>query len=773
MSIRRTIIALSLAAVFLSLAVVLSLAIVFVLVSRTSEEPVQVLVQVPTAVPQTVGVPQATAVPKTVIRESLPTIEPETPMPAPTATPGIEPVMVPGMTPVMPFTNIAREALGKNAFVNNWHPGSAFFDFDRDGDMDFYVTQANSDSEFPESPGGPNLLFRNDGDNVFTEVSEELGADLSLANSTAVAACDFDNDGFQDLYVAGYGLIGDELDYRSAVGNAALTNAIKDRLLRNVDGERFEEITDSAFGADVNVQSAITIACGDVNNDGWIDVFVGNRLDQDFIRFDDPRHHGHYNRLYINNGDLTFNDVTEAAGLKSPPIKMLDPDGEPMLWEDPDTGEMVRGYDASLLDGNGNRIGDPTGQTLASMFFDHDSDGDLDLWLADDGDTLKVYRNDTDGDNVRFASIESEMGVDAVGAWMGFALGDYDSDEDLDIFITNIGYHFLLYDVPPVPSGDCAYSHAYGWGTCYHFLLRNDGVKEDNEIGMVGDFKNVAPLTHVAMSEAFPPESLDPENILPVWQDVEQPVGLAAYDFGFGTAFFDYENDGDQDLYWLGAMGGRGEGPNGFKYTGSGRMLRGDGEGSFEDITVESQLLDIQGVNYGVVDPNSPEFDRDRQRMDRKFHENGKGLAKCDLNGDGTVDLLGTNSNGPVFIAEKTIDFFRGPLFLWMSNASEGNWVTLKLTGRQSIDGTGSNADGIGARVRVIADVDGSGEPKTQVQDVLGSSSFLSMNCIDLHFGLGSATKIDRIEVQWPSGVMQVSEDIEPNQAVEIIEPAG
>ena len=716
--------------------------------------------------------PTPTSAPPTVAREVLPTTRPETPTPAPTATPGVEPVTVPGMEPVMPFTNIARDALGKNAFVNNWHPGSAFFDFDRDGDIDIYITQANSDSEFPESPGGPNLLFRNDRNNKFTEVGEDLGADLSLANSTAVAACDFDNDGYQDLYVAGYGLIGDELDYRSAVGDEALTNAIKDRLLRNVEGKRFEEITESAFGEDVNVQSAITIACGDVNNDGWTDVFVGNRLDQDFIRFDDPRHHGHYNRLYINNGDLTFNDVTESAGLISPPIKMLDPGGVPMLWEDPETGEMVRGYDASLQDANGNRIGDPTGQTLASMFFDHDSDGDLDLWLADDGDTLKVYRNDTDASGVRFESIESEMGVDAVGAWMGFALGDYDSDEDLDIFVTNIGYHFLLYDVPPVPSGDCAYSHAWGWGTCYHFLLRNDGVKEDSEGGMIGDFKNVAPETSVATSKAFPPESLDPNNILPVWEDVEQPVGLAAYDFGFGTAFFDYENDGDQDLYWLGAMGGRGEGPNGFKYTGSGRMLRGDGEGKFEDITVESRLLDIQGVNYGVVDPNSSDFDRDRQRMDRKFHENGKGLAKCDLNGDGTVDLLGTNSNGPVFIAEKTIDFFRGPLFLWMSNASEGNWITLKLTGRQSIDGTGSNADGIGARVKVIADVDGSGETKTQIQDVLGSSSFLSMNCIDLHFGLGSAATVDRIEVQWPSGVMQVVEGVEPNQTVEVEEPA-
>ena len=716
--------------------------------------------------------PTATVAP-TVERVAPPPTKPETSTPAPTATPSVEPVTVPGMDPVMPFTNIARDALGKNAFVNNWHPGSAFFDFDRDGDMDFYVTQANADSELPEAPGGPNLLFRNDGNNVFTEVGAELGADLALSNSTAVAACDFDNDGYQDLYVAGYGLIGDELDYRSAVGNEALTNAIKDRLLRNVDGDRFEEITDSAFGDDVNVQSAITIACGDANNDGWTDVFVGNRLDQDFIRFDDPRHHGHYNRLYINNGDLTFSDVTESAGLISPPIKMLSPDGEPMLWEDPDTGEMTMGYDASLRDANGNRIGDPTGQTLASLFFDHDSDGDLDLWLADDGDVLKVYRNDSDGDVISFTSIGSEMGVDSVGAWMGFAVGDFDSDEDIDIFVTNIGYHFLLYDAPPVPSGDCAYSHAQGWGTCYHFLLRNDGVMEDDEMGMLGDFKNVAPETNVVTSQAFPPESLDQSNILEVWNDTEQPAGLAAYDFGFGAAFFDYENDGDQDLYWLGAMGGRGEGPNGFKYTGSGRMLRGDGAGEFEDITVEAQLLDIQGVNYKVLDPDDPDFDSERQRLDRRYHENGKGLAKCDLNGDGTVDLLGTNSNGPVFVSEKTIDFFRGPLFLWMSNAREGNWLSVKLTGRQSVDGTGSNADGIGARVKVFADIDGSGDATAQIQDALGSSSFLSMNCIDLHFGLGTATTVDRIEVQWPSGVSQVVEDVEPNQSFEIVEPAG
>ena len=154
MSIRQSIFALSLAAAFLSLAVLLCLAIIFFLVFRGAEEPDRELVQIPTA-----SIPQPTTVPPTVMRQVLPTTVPQSPTPIPTATPSLQPVIVPGKEPVMPFTNIAREALGKNAFVNNWHPGSAFFDFDRDGDMDFYVTQANSDSEFPESPGGPNLLF--------------------------------------------------------------------------------------------------------------------------------------------------------------------------------------------------------------------------------------------------------------------------------------------------------------------------------------------------------------------------------------------------------------------------------------------------------------------------------------------------------------------------------------------------------------------------------------------------------------------------------------
>ena len=108
---------------------------------------------------------------------------------------------------IAPFTNIAPDALGKKAFTINRYPGVAIFDYDRDGDLDFYVTQEE---------GGTNFLFRNEGDGEFSEVSEESGAAAVISNSTGVAACDFDNDGYQDLYVGAHGRKGDGLDYRSA-----------------------------------------------------------------------------------------------------------------------------------------------------------------------------------------------------------------------------------------------------------------------------------------------------------------------------------------------------------------------------------------------------------------------------------------------------------------------------------------------------------------------------------------------------------------------------
>ena len=655
---------------------------------------------------------------------------------------------------VAPFANIAPDALGKKAFIINRYPGVAIFDYDRDGDMDFYVTQEE---------GGPNFLFRNEGEVEFSEVSEEAGVAAVVSNSAGVAACDFDNDGYQDLYVGAHGRKGDGLDYRSADESDGLRTAITDRLFRNRGDGSFEDVTLSAFGDAVNIRSAMSVACADVDGDGWLDIYVANRADFDFVRFTVPQHHGHYNALYRNNGDMTFSEISEEAGVRGGTITMRAPDGLPIEFYDYETGEFIEGYDSRLSDRFGNRVGDPTGQSWAALFFDHDDDGDPDLWVAHDGDHLEVYRNDTAGGAVAFTPIASEMGVDVTGQWMGFALGDYDSDEDLDVFVTNIGYHPLMRRPVPFPGADCAYTHQFDWGTCLHFLLRNDGV---SEAGTPPKFAEAAGETPVEASGIMPPPSLDPANIYPGW---EVPSGLAAYDFGFGTAFFDYENDGDQDLYWLGSLVSRGEGPGGLLYPGAGRMMRGDGAGGFEDITVRARLLDIQDVDYSVLDTSSDEFDARAQRIGPEFHENGKGLAKGDLNGDGFVDLIATNSSGDLRV-DGGVRFTKGPLFVWLNGGEGGNWLTLRLKGGMAIRGTGSNADGIGARVYLSAKVDGE-SATTQVQEALGSSTFLSMNSLDLTFGLGEADRADEIVVRWPSGVTQRLEDIEANRVVVVEEP--
>ena len=699
--------------------------------------------------------------------------------PAPTPTPTLAPARFLPITSeaggpgrqggeIVPFTNIAPASLGDNALIDSRYPGVALFDYDGDGDLDIYVTLAEEGGLFAETIGGPNKLFRNDGNNTFTEVAQEAGVAIPESNNSGVVACDLNNDGHRDLYVGAYGRVANELGFRS---ESALV--IKDRLLLNKGDGTFTDITDAAFGDAVNVRSASSIACADVNNDGWLDIFVANRSDVDFTRFNSPKHHGHHNVLYANNGDMTFTDVTDEAGLLGPQIVMLDPQGNPITFMDPETGKEYEGYDPTMTDKKGNRVGDPAGQSWAVQFFDLDDDGDQDLWLADDGDRLKVYRNDSTKAWFKFTPIGRQMGLEA-GQWMGFAVGDYDGDVDLDVFVTNMGFHPLTRPPATVPGADCGYSHTLGWGTCLHYLLRNDGTTETPEMGTVGKFPDAAGATPVEPSPIMPPGSLDPSNIDPAWQ---APTGLEAYDFGFGTVFFDYDNDGDQDLYWLGSVIAAGEGPDyGPDGTavapGAGRLLRGNGRGAFEDITIRAHLLDIEDVDYSLLDPSDPNFDAQRQRIAPNFHENGKALAKGDINGDGYVDLIGSNSSGVKFDPAKFIRAVSGPLFIWVNGGGDFSWLKLRLQGRMAVDGTGTNADGVGARVYVRARVDGE-NVSTQVLEASAGSSFLSSHDPNLHFGLGLATRVETVTILWPSGVEQVLTDLEVNQVVEVTEPSA
>ena len=661
--------------------------------------------------------------------------------------------------PVTPFREVAASALSEGP--DNWNdrPGAAVFDFDRDGDLDIYITQKG---------GHPNRLYENDGTGRFRDVAERAGVALIDSHSTGAMACDLDNDGYQDLYVSAWGDPEDQLGFRSppeGQGNA-------DHLLRNDGDGTFTDVSDPAFGQARNLRSATTVSCADVDGDGWLDLLVANLGAHDFRSFAGPHHPGHLNALYMNNGDMTFTDVAREAGVAGGQIRMLDPAGNRILFEDPDTGELFEGWDPTRRDRLGNRVGEPAPQTHSTLFFDFDDDGDPDLLVADDGDTLKVMRNDTEGGNVLFTEVGEALGLDISGAWMGFALGDYDGDADLDVFVTNIGSHAMIRKPQDNPTGSCQYLQRFSWGTCANFLLRNDGPGELDGLGVSGILVEVGGEVEVLPSPILAPDALDASRIHP---SLPVPAGIAAYDFGFGTTFFDFDNDGDVDLYWLGSNKNSGAGPGGDVYPGVGRLMRNDGAGGLEDITVRAGLLDIAGVDYSVLDPDDPRFDAVAQRIDPRFHENGKGLAHGDLDGDGYVDLVGTNSSGTVWTTggPEALAAAPGPVFVWLNGGGEAHWLTLRLRGRMAVDGTGSNADGIGARVFLTARPDPAAGPTTQVREVYAGGSYLSQDSLDMEFGLGAAATADEIRIIWPSGTEQVLTDVAADRVIEVTEPAA
>ena len=159
-------------------------------------------------------------------------------------------------------------------------------------------------------------------------------------------------------------------------------------------------------------------------------------------------------------------------------------------------------------------------------------------------------------------------------------------------------------------------------------------------------------------------------------------------------------------------------------------------------------------------------------------HENGKGVAHGDLNGDGYLDIVATNSSGPIFVGPYDSSIgtaptkdFSGPIFVWMNGGGNNNWININLVGGMKINGKGTNADGIGARVYVITqDANDINKKITQVQEVRAGSSYLSMDSIGLEFGLGKSEIIDDIIILWPSGVKQNLKEVEVNQTIEIIE---
>ncbi len=551
---------------------------------------------------------------------------------------------------------------------------------------------------------------------VFEAVGEEAGVDFMhyrplldiIPLSAGVIVLDYNGDGWQDVYVPAV----------PDIAGLAPEGTDENALFRNNGDGTFTDVAAAAGVTDAEGKGNGGCAA-DYDNDGDQDLFVANWGTSRLYRNDGPMTGGrpHPNPLPPGEGieGWNFTDVAETAGLSDP-----GPTYRSMgcAWGDYDRDGwldfiVVRHIDESNPDAFTQRVyyldvrplalfhndGDGTftevthllgatphpdreagafgrvwGAGFQPAWADLDNDGDLDLYVVNDfGEYVHpnvLWRNDGPiadgsgrGDEWGFTDISRESGAGTAMFGMGLAVSDYNSDGYLDMFVTNIGDNVLL---------------------------TNDGGNS---------FRNVAADMGVASGEFRRQQRVS-----------------------WGAVFFDYDNDGYEDLYV--ASGyldtddiNRREQPN--------LLFRHNGEGAFEDVSSISGAAD-----WGT----------------------SRGVAYADFNGDGCLDLLVVNLGRSAAAGE--------PARLFRNRCDWGNnWLVVKIVG------TASNRDGIGARIILSAD------GRTQIREITAGASNSSQNMLPAHFGLGNAAVVDEIMVRWPSGAQQTLEDVPVNQVLTVVEP--
>ena len=513
------------------------------------------------------------------------------------------------------FKHINGES-GRLYYLETMGAGAAFLDYDNDDDLDLYIVNSAPLLGFVTDTPPTNSLYRNDGDQGFTDVTAEAGVG-HLGYGMGCGTADYDNDGDPDLYVTNFG---ENVLYRN-----------------NADGT-FTDVTGHAGVGDGDRWSS-SCAFVDYDHDSDLDLYVVNYLDYDIVEdgewydtngrriYSNPRiYKGVSDTLYRNNGDGTFTDVTQRAG----------------VYND-------------------------TGKGLGVTCGDYDNDGRMDIYVANDTTPNFLYRNMGDGTfrdlGVVAGVAYNEEGVAEGG--MGVDFGDYNNDGFLDIFVTN-------------------------------FSRETNTLYRNNSNGI---FTDVTYIEHLG--------------------------DLSFLKLGFGTKFFDADNDGDLDLFVAnGHVYSIVESQSDtIEYAQADQLFLNMGESSFLDVSKEC------GAYFSV------------KRVSR-------GAAFGDYDNDGDTDVFVVNLNQKAALLRN-------------DGGNRNNWLKIKTIGVKS------NRDGIGARIEVVT------RSHTQIKEVQASSSYLSGQDLRLIFGLGAETRAEEVKVTWPSGLKQTLAKVKANQFLVITEGEG
>jgi hypothetical protein len=515
------------------------------------------------------------------------------------------------------FTDISDDALiddprdpptlppGCGSGISDFNPGNsgaAVGDYDQDGFEDLFVA----------GEAGDNHLWHNNQNNTFTDIAASAGVPtISAASVSGASFADIDNDGFPDLLLLG--------------GPQA-----QPILLHNNGNGTFADISATSGLLEAFPQNNLSATWGDYDNDGFLDLYIAVHVDCSGRNAKD--------HLFHNNHDLTFTEVSQFLG------------------------------DGTKLTARGG----------SAVFVDYNQDGRVDLYVGNDQGSRfganTLWRNDgPDGSGGWiFTDVSSSSGAGVALASMGIAVGDFNRDGQFDFYLTNFA------GVPNPANNILLQGSAAGVFT----------QAQGNQRGGAHARRNTIPLV----------------------------AGGQAPSVTWGTGFYDFNNDGWEDIW-----------------------MAGSGAGCFTDCLPVSTtvLASLRGIfldlgnQAGIYGP--------------LFSGVSPTAVFLDQNNDGWMDVFQPPSQGLIH------------LFAGQSNSN--HWFQVRLVG------TVSNRDAVGARL--VASVGGA----TLLRTVINGGTYQGNSTLVQQFGLGNATQVDTFTIYWPSGTVQTFTNLPSNQRMTIVEP--
>lgn len=513
--------------------------------------------------------------------------------------------------------------------------GAGFADIDNDGDIDLYIVNIPHPFTQDASPDSKtNVLYRNNGDGTFTDITHIAGVGHQGYGMGCVFA-DYDGDGSVDLYVTNYGA---------------------NVLYRNNGDGTFRDVTKTAgVGCELWSTGA---AFADVDGDSALDLYVCNYVTYDLEKLEQMQEESlqsgkpvpsalnphvfepQDNVFYRNNGDGTFTDVTAELGVAA-----------------------------------------PGGRSMQCLFSDFDNDNDLDLYVANDTSVNYVYRNAGDG---TFTDVsDASWAADFRGS-MGLSAGDYDGDGDVDLFMS----HWVDEE-----------------NALYRNLLAESGLQNP-------------PTRNLSEESGLqnPPASAHIRFVDESYSAMLAEVSLKQ--IGWGTALFDYDNDGNLDIFVTNGSTFQELRQPEILIPQTDALFRNNGDGTFSDV---SEISGITALPTRV----------------------GRGAAFADYDNDGDVDIFIVNNHA-------------APILLRNEGGNRNNYLHVELIG------TDQNRDAIGAKIQLkTAD-------RIQIREVYAGESYMSSNSFIVEFGVGNATQVETLQVIWLNGDTQARHNIPTNQRIRV-----